>query len=222
MKFTARTLAILKNFIGINPSIVLRSGNKLRTISKTGTIYAEATITEEMPIDVGISNLSKFLSLVSLYDNPDIEFADRQFIIRSEDGKQKTYYIYDEINNIIAPPKDKTFKFEDSDEKFELKQDIFNNVLRAANILGLEDVAFVGDGEKVYFSAFKTNESSKDEHHIEIGETDNKFKLVMRSESLKFLPDDYMVTVSTNNKIKFESSDVMYSIALETKKTTRG
>lgn len=222
MKLTARTIAILKNFIGINPSIVLREGNKLRTVSKIGTIYAEATIEEDIPADVGISNLSKFLSLVSLYDDPDIEFGDRQFTIKSSDGKQKTVYIYDEITNIVAPPKDKMFKFEDGEEKFELKQEVFNNVLRAANILGLEDVAFVGDGEKVYFSAFKSNESSRDEHHIEIGETENKFKLVMRSDSLKFLPDDYMVTVSVNNKIKFESKDVMYSIALESKKTTRG
>ena len=49
MKLSDNTLTILKNFAGINNSILVKQGNKLRTISVAKNILAEAEIGEEFP-----------------------------------------------------------------------------------------------------------------------------------------------------------------------------
>ena len=58
MKLSNETLTVLKNFAGINQSILVRKGNKLRTISVMKNILAEAEITEEFPKDFGIYDLN--------------------------------------------------------------------------------------------------------------------------------------------------------------------
>ena len=57
MKLSDNTLNVLKNFAGINNSILVKEGNKLRTISVAKNILAEANITEEFPRDVAILSL---------------------------------------------------------------------------------------------------------------------------------------------------------------------
>ena len=46
MNLSKRTQAILKNFAGINQSIVIKPGNILETVSNTKDILASATIEE--------------------------------------------------------------------------------------------------------------------------------------------------------------------------------
>ena len=50
MKLSDNTLTILKNFAGINNSILVKQGTKLRTISVAKNILAEAEIDEEFPV----------------------------------------------------------------------------------------------------------------------------------------------------------------------------
>ena len=58
MKLSDSTLAVLKNFAGINNSILVKKGNQLRTISVAKNILAEAEIPEDFPRDVAIYDLS--------------------------------------------------------------------------------------------------------------------------------------------------------------------
>ena len=60
MKLSDKTLSLLKNFSNINQSILFKKGSSLRTISVMKNILAEATITEEIPKDFGIYDLSQF------------------------------------------------------------------------------------------------------------------------------------------------------------------
>ena len=46
MKLSDSTLTVLKNFAGINNSILVKQGSKLRTISVAKNILAEADISE--------------------------------------------------------------------------------------------------------------------------------------------------------------------------------
>lgn len=204
----------------INPSIVLREGNVIKTMSKQGMMYAEATIAEDIPHDVGISNISKFLSILSLYQGADIIFKDKYFSIVSEDGRQKTKYVYDDIGNIISPPPNKSIKFnEDNSINFVLPNDVLHSVMRAASVLNLEDVAFIADDGKLMISAIKTNESSYDEYHYELSDCEDNFRYVVRNEYLKLLQFDYRVSISENGKLRFASDDVTYYIPAEIKKS---
>ena len=66
MKLSDNTVALLKNFAGINNSILVKKGNRLRTISVAKNILAEADITEEFPRDFAIYDLNQFLNGLSL------------------------------------------------------------------------------------------------------------------------------------------------------------
>ena len=61
MKLSDNTLTILKNFAGINNSILVKQGTKLRTISVAKNILAEAEIDEEFPRDVALYDLNQLL-----------------------------------------------------------------------------------------------------------------------------------------------------------------
>ena len=58
MKLSDKTISLLKNFSSINQSILVKEGNKLRTISVMKNILAEATVTEEFSKDFGVYDLS--------------------------------------------------------------------------------------------------------------------------------------------------------------------
>jgi len=81
MKLSEKTLTVLKSFAAINKSIVLKPGKILRTITPEKTLMATAIIEDEIPAQACIYDLSRFLSIHSLYDNPDIEFHDKHFTI---------------------------------------------------------------------------------------------------------------------------------------------
>ena len=76
MKLSDKTLSVLKNFSGINQSILFKEGNKLRTISVMKNILAEATITEEFPRDFGIYDLNQFLNGLGLHKAPELDFVN--------------------------------------------------------------------------------------------------------------------------------------------------
>ena len=60
MKLSNETLTVLKNFAGINQSILVRKGNKLRTMSVMKTVLAEATVNEEFEKEFAIYDLNQF------------------------------------------------------------------------------------------------------------------------------------------------------------------
>ena len=61
MKLSDNTLTVLKNFAGINNSILVKEGNRLRTISVAKNILAEADIKEDFPRDFAIYDLESVL-----------------------------------------------------------------------------------------------------------------------------------------------------------------
>ena len=80
MKLSDNALAILKNFAGINNSILVKQGNKLRTISVAKNILAEAEIKEEFPRDFAIYDLNQFLNGLSLHQDPDLDFQQDTYL----------------------------------------------------------------------------------------------------------------------------------------------
>ena len=67
MNLSDNTLGILKNFAGINNSILVKEGNQLRTISVMKNILAEAQIPEDFPRQFGIYDLNQFLNHILQY-----------------------------------------------------------------------------------------------------------------------------------------------------------
>jgi hypothetical protein len=125
MKLSDKTLALLKNFAGINQSILVKQGSKLRTISIAKNILAEVEITEEFPRDFAIYDLNQFLNGLSLHNDPELDFTESSYI-NIREGKRRVKYFYADPNVIISPP-EKEIKLPSEDVCFQLKLVLWRN-----------------------------------------------------------------------------------------------
>lgn len=218
MKFSARTVQILKNFNQINPTLLFSPGNVLTTMSPMRTVMAKATIAETIPQQFAIFDLSRFLGVMSLFEDPELEFDSNCIIIKS--GKQSLSYLYANPDHIKAPP----------DKEIEIPADSVEQILTATNIqavmkavavLQLPDIAFTGKNGLMYMEALDTNLKTKstgtpsDTFAIDIGETSKQFKMVVKPDNIKLLNGDYALKISSKRVLYLKGTDVQYWIACE-------
>lgn len=136
---------ILKNFAGISNSILLKEGAKQRTIASTKSILADAVLPEAWPRETGIYDLNTFLSTLSLFDKPAIEFADDAFIISQ--GKSRVKYRYSDPSTILTPPK-KVLPTENPAVTFKLTDAALSQLNKTCAVLQLPAITIVvRDGE---------------------------------------------------------------------------
>ena len=215
MKLSDKPLYVLKNFSTINQSILFKQGTKLRTISVMKNILAEATITEEIPTDFGIYDLSQFLNGLSLHQSPELDFTNEGHVVIKE-GRMRSKYFFADPNVIITPP-DKAIDLPSEDVSFELRTEQLDKLLKAAAVYQLPDLAVVGgEGVVKILVRDKKNDTSND-FSIVVGETDKEFSFNFKVENIKILPGTYDVIVSQKLLSRFVSKnhDLTYYIALE-------
>ena len=171
MKFDDRTIEILRNFQSINPSIILEEGNIIRTMTATKTIFAQAKIDQEITSESGIYDLSKFLGLLSLNNDPEIDFDNEDHIIIAGD---RNTIKFRKANSalIAAPPKGKSIKLKSQDVVFNLPYDVVKDVTKAMSILGFEEIIFTGRDGKLSIMTTISGRDDADYYSAEIGETD--------------------------------------------------
>jgi hypothetical protein len=220
MKLSEQTLTVLKNFTSINPSIVFKPGFEIKTISPQKTVMASATIPDEIPANACIYDMSRFLSILSLYKEPEIEFEERNFIIK--EGRRRTKYVYADVSMVIVPP-EKEIKLPSEDVKVDVKWDDLQSVLKAAGVLQFSQIAFVGEDGKCFLKAIDNEQKGSDDYGVEIGDTEDTFQIVIKTENLKLLPQDYSVTISQKGISEFAGKDAVYFVAVDSKSTyTKG
>lgn len=214
MKLENETLQILQNFQTINQSIVIRPGNTLTTLSPSKTVCASATVPNDFPTEFAIYDISKFLGILSLNKDADIEFFDKHMMISH--GKSKIKFVYCSPSLVVSPPEGKTIKIDDSSIVFELTSEVLSKVMKAMQILGFKEIEFSGDGQYLTVSAISSKDDSSNMFSTEIGETDKTFSAIIESEKMKLLPSNYTVTISekTNKMAHFKCDTVEYWIAL--------
>ena len=88
MKLSNETVTVLKNFSTINQNLVIKTGSDISTMSAMKNIVAKAKVKESFPKDFAIYDLNEFLSCLSLFEKPDLEFDD-DFVIITEDGNSR-------------------------------------------------------------------------------------------------------------------------------------
>jgi len=215
MKLSDNTLNVLKNFAGINNSILVKEGNKLRTISVAKNILAEANITEEFPRDVAIYDLNQFLNGLSLHADPDLDFSPDSYITIKE-GKRRVKYFYADPQVIVAPP-EKEITLPTEDVCFQLDSTALDKLLKAAAVYQLPDLSAIGEAGVVKLVVRDKKNDTSNEYAVVVGETDKDFVFNFRVENIKIIPGAYDVVVSSKLLSKFSNTryDLQYYIALE-------
>ena len=216
MKLSDSTLSILRNFAGINNSILVKKGNRLRTISVAKNILAEANLNEEFPSDFALYDLNQFLNVNnSLFRNPELDFTDKGYVVISE-GKSKQTFFFADPNVIVTPP-DKDITLPTEDVCFELSTEQLDKLLKAAAINQLPDFSAIGKNGKVTLVVRDKKNDTSNNFNIVVGETESEFSFNFKVENIKILPGTYDVVMSKKLLSRFVSKDynLKYYIALE-------
>lgn len=135
MKFSDNTRTILKNFSQINPSLQFKQGTLLRTITDNKSLYAEATIAEEIPRDFAIYDLQQLISVLSMFNDPNIDINESHLFI--SDDRMELRYGYCDASTIILPP-EKNVKLPEKIAELSIDQNHFQQLRKAAATLGVE------------------------------------------------------------------------------------
>ncbi len=215
MKLSDNALAILKNFAGINNSILVKEGNKLRTISVAKNILAEAEIKEEFPRDFAIYDLNQFLNGLSLHQDPDLDFQQDTYLSIKE-GKRRVKYFFADPNVIIAPP-EKDITLPTQDVCFQMDSVTLEKLVKAAAVYQLPDLSAIGESGVIKLVVRDKKNDTSNEYAIVVGETDKEFEFNFKVENIKIIPGAYDVIVSSKLLSQFTNTqhNLKYYIALE-------
>ena len=215
MKLSDNALAILKNFAGINNSILVKEGNKLRTISVAKNILAEAEIKEEFPRDFAIYDLNQFLNGLSLHQDPDLDFQQDNYLSIKE-GKRRVKYFFADPNVIIAPP-EKDITLPTQDVCFQMDSVTLEKLTKAAAVYQLPDLSVIGEAGVIKLVVRDKKNDTSNEYAIVVGETDAEFTFNFKVENIKIIPGAYDVVVSSKLLSQFTNTqhNLKYYIALE-------
>jgi ribosomal protein L28 len=216
MKLSKETTTLIKNFAGINSNLLLKSGNKLATISSQKNVMADATVTETFP-DFGIYDLNEFLGAMSLFDDPELDFQDKYVSISQ--GSMKIKFFAADASVLVAPQKAITFP--EAEINFTMTSAMLNMINKTASVLRASDVSIVGDGSNVIAVVGDKKNATGNSFSESVGSTDKKFKVNLKVENLKMLPGDYEVSISSKkiSRFKSPSSDLVYYVAVEADST---
>lgn len=215
MKLSKETVGLIKNFAGINSNLLLKSGNKLATISAQKNVMADAVVTETFP-DFGIYDLNEFLGAMSLFEDPELTFNDKWVTI--EQGGNSIKYFAAEASVLTAPQKAITFP--DAEIDFNMSANMLSMIQRTASVLRASDVSIVGDGSSITVVVGDKKNATGNSYNSTVGTTDKNFKVNLKVENLKMIPGDYQVSISSKKISRFKGAgDLVYYVAVEADST---
>jgi hypothetical protein len=222
MELNASTVNTLQNFAGINPNVVVRTGNTIKTMTEARNVVASAKLTQEFPREFGIYDLSEFLSVINLVDSPTLDFADDKSVTISDvNNLSRVRYFYSDIDILTTPTND--VKMPDPELKFTLENTILDKIKRAATALGHNQVKITNAGNgNICFTVFDENNATSNTFNIEIpykfiSDESVEFEMIYNISNLKLMALDYEVSVSKAmvSHLENEEQGLEYWIALE-------
>lgn len=230
MKFDNRILSILKNYVSINPSMIFNPGNILSIRSKNKTILSRAKTELDIPKKFIIHDMSRFISTISLMNDPELIIEDKWCIITSSNPqtnkKSKVKYLFADLSleNTYSPVPDKQIILPSDTVELSLSKEDFIQLNKVMDTLSLPEIAIFGEDGKLSVQAIDSANTVQDVYEIEIGETNCNFGAVLKKESLKLIPADYNIKIgmrkATGKSFEgiayFSGDNIDYWIALET------
>jgi hypothetical protein len=220
MKLTTETISVLKNFSTINANLMVKARSSLSTMSAMKNIVAKADVSEEFPSDFAIYDLNEFLSALSLFGKPDLEF-NNDFVIITEEGTSKSLKYWFSDPSVVTTPS-KEISMPSTELTFSLSSDTLNEITKAAAVIGVPDMALAGG--KLMVTDKKNTTANAYETSLDVGDVTADYKFWFKVENLKLIPGAYDVEVSSKKISHFTNTKlgVQYWIALEPESSYNG
>mgnify|MGYP001583199328 FL=1 len=213
MKLSNGTINVLKNFSTINQNLVIKEGSDISTMSAMKNIVAKAKVEEDFTKEFAIYDLNEFLSALSLFGTPDLDFQDDYVVITEEGSAKSLKYWYSDPSVVTTPTKDITMP--SNEVKFDFSSDSLAEITKAASVIGAPDMVL--EKGKLRVTDKKNTTANDYATELDVPDSDVDYKFWFKVENLKLLPGSYNVEVSSKNISRFSNSnvDIEYFIALE-------
>ncbi len=215
LKLSDETLEVLKNFASLNSNILVKPGNTIKTVTPVKNVMGMAEVKETFEQEFGIWDLNKFLGTVSLFNDPAFAFTDKYVTISGGGSSVKYYYCEPSLLTTV----NKELKVPDMVVNFVLTEEQLSELMRAASVLGLNDLSVNSDGGTLNMVVFDKQDPSSNTYTVELSDipVGGDFDFHFRVDNLKMLPGDYSVSISDKSVSQFEATtrDLCYYVALE-------
>ena len=217
MKLSSDTMNILKNYATINQNLMIKEGKELTTMSAMKNIIARAEVEEEFPQEVAIYDLNEFLSCLSLFQSPNLEF-DSTFVTITEENNPKTAlkYFYSDPSVVTTPSKMITMP--SNEITFTLDSSTLSNITKAAAVISSADLVLENtSGTSSLTVKDKKNDTANTFSLDVTTASEGNFNFYFKVENLKVMDGNYDVEISSKNisHLKSTNKDVEYWVALE-------
>ena len=213
MKLSNGTINVLKNFSTINQNLVIKEGSDISTMSAMKNIVAKAKVEEAFTKEFAIYDLNEFLSALSLFEKPDLDFQDDYVVITEEGSAKSLKYWYSDPSVVTTPTRDITMPSKEL--QFDFSSDSLAEITKAASVIGAPDMVL--EKGKLRVTDKKNTTANDYATELDVPDSDVDYKFWFKVENLKLLPGSYNVEVSSKNISRFSNSnvDIEYFIALE-------
>lgn len=213
MKLSNGTINVLKNFSTINQNLVIKEGSDISTMSAMKNIVAKAKVEEAFTKEFAIYDLNEFLSALSLFEKPDLDFQDDYVVITEEGSAKSLKYWYSDPSVVTTPTRDITMPSKEL--QFDFSSDSLAEITKAASVIGAPDMVL--EKGKLRVTDKKNITANDYATELDVPDSDVDYKFWFKVENLKLLPGSYSVEVSSKNISRFSNSnvDIEYFIALE-------
>ena len=209
------TVETLKNFAEINQSLVIETGDVIKTVSEQTNVLAKAKLGQSFPQDFAIYDLNKFLGVLSLFAEPQFDFSEKSIKIQSSvdannfvAGDSVAEYqfanmsLFENEGKILA----KDINLPSEDAVFRLEEKYFISIMRAAAVMSLPEIAVVANEGKLKIQAIDAK-TSVDSYAVELGVSTSNFKMIFKIENLKLMRGSYDVKISNKGLGYFKNTD---------------
>ena len=217
MKLSNNTISVLKNFASINQNLMIKEGKEITTMSAMKNIMARAEVVEEFPQEVAIYDLNEFLSCLSLFQSPNLEF-ESTFVTITEENKPTTKmkYFYSDPSVVTTPSKMITMP--SNEITFTLDSATLSDITKASAVISSADLVLENtNGISSLTVKDKKNDTANSYSMGVETQGEGNFSFFFKVENLKLVEGKYTVEISSKNisHMKNESIPIEYWIALE-------
>lgn len=219
MKLNENTLTVLRNFATIQPNLVVEAGVTLKTMAEARNVMCTANLDQTFDKGFGIYDLNEFLNVLTLVDDPTLDFNENYVSVSDASGRSKVKYFFVGDNSILTSPQS-AIKMPECEVQFTLDGPTLSKIRKASSVLGHQKLIIKSSGSSLELSVTDNADATSNSYVIEVPGTfpsGATFSFVMTIDNMKLISGDYDVEISKKFLSKFtnKQTSVEYFIALE-------
>lgn len=217
MKLTEDTLKVLKNFASINPSIIVKPGQTLYSITEEENVIGIANVEEQFDQKFALFNLNEFLSVYGMFDKPELKFNDGHVDI--EDSDSRVRYMFS--NPSVLKFNQREVKMPNADLEVILSDEVIVQIRMASSVLGHAHMKVTGTAgdSSVKLSVFdiKDSESNVYTTKVDAVSVASDVDVTFLINNLKLIGGDYILKISNRGITHWTNKNgkIEYYVAIE-------